>query len=221
MWSDFISLIFPQNCINCQQSLISEEKFLCTICKIDLPYTNDHKNPENELFRKFVFEKRVQTAASYLYFYQGGVAQKLLHELKYKEKKGIASLLGSWYARDLSDLDVDLIIPVPLHKSKLRKRGFNQSDIFAEGINSILEVEVEKHLVSRTVATMTQTKKKKVDRWTNLENVYSEVKANLSDISVLVVDDVITTGATIGMLCERLVQADVKSIHIASIARGK
>ncbi len=221
MWEDFISLIFPQNCVNCQQSLISEEKYLCTMCKIDLPYTNDHKNPNNDLIRKFVFEPKVFSASSFLYFYRNGVAQKLLHELKYKGKNEIGKLMGVWYAQDLKELPFDLIIPVPLHKSKLRKRGYNQSESIAEGIAEVTDKKIDSSIVSRTVATMTQTRKTKVERWTNLENVYSDIKEDLSDVSVLVVDDVITTGATIGMLCSRLVEADVKQIHIASIARGK
>lgn len=221
MWSDFVSLIFPQNCINCQQSLISEEKYLCISCKIDLPYTDDHKNSENDLVQKFVFEERVSSAGSFLYFYRGGIAQKLLHELKYKGKKEIGELLGTWYARNLTDLHVDYIVPVPLHKSKMMKRGYNQSDFFAIGLGNELEIEVKNNLVARKIATETQTKQSKIERWTNLENVYSEIEEDLSDSSVLVVDDMITTGATIGMLCQRLVEANVKSIHIASIARAK
>lgn len=191
------------------------------MCKIDLPYTNDHENPNNDLIRKFTFEPKVLTATSFLYFYRNGIAQKLLHELKYNGKKEIGSLLGNWYAKSLEKLPFDLIIPVPLHRSKMRKRGYNQSDSIASGIAEVLDKEVDNEIITRIVATKTQTRKTKVERWTNLENVYSEVNEDLSDVSVLVVDDVITTGATIGMLCSRLVEADVKQIHVASIARGK
>lgn len=221
MWSDFISLIFPQNCVNCQQSLISEEKYLCTVCKIDLPYTNDHVNHNNDLYRKFVFESKIKSASSLLYFHKGGVAQKLLYELKYKGKKDIGSMLGKWYAKDLNEITFDIIIPVPLHKSKLRSRGYNQSESIAEGIGDVTKKNVVRELIKRVVATSTQTKKTKVGRWKNLENVYSKVDTDLSNTSVLVVDDVITTGATVGMLCSRLVEAGADEIHIASIARGK
>lgn len=221
MLSDLISMIFPQNCINCQQSLISEEEYICTGCKIDLPYTKDHDNPDNELLRKFVFEEKVLTASSFMYFSKGGIAQKILHQLKYKGKKDIGELMGKWYAHDLAVLDIDFILPVPLHKSKLRKRGYNQSESFAIGIANFLEMEVNTSLIKRKKETATQTKKTKVERWKNLENVYSEIDVDLTDISVLVVDDVITTGATVGMLCSRLVEANVSSIHIACIARGK
>ena len=221
MLQDFVSLIFPQNCLNCQQSLISEEKYLCTACKLDLPLTNDYKNQSNELYSKFAFEPKVKTASSFLYFHKGGITQKLLHQLKYNRKKDVGVLLGSLFAPQLSHLEVDFIVPVPLHKSKLRKRTYNQSEKIAEGLSKQLDVEVRDSLVQRVVATKSQTRKSKAQRWNNMENVYSEVKEEVSDSSVLVIDDVITTGATTGMLCQRLVEAGVADIHVACIARGK
>ena len=221
MVRDFISLIFPQNCINCQQSLISEEKYLCTGCKIDLPLTNDYQNESNDLFAKFSFESKVKTANAFLYFHQRGVTQKLLHQLKYNRKKDIGVVLGSWFAPQLKSLEIDFIVPVPLHRSKLRKRTFNQSGQIANGISEELNVEVKHQLVKRIIPTKTQTRKSKVERWENMENVYSEIKEDISNASALVVDDVITTGATTGMLCQRLVEAGVGQIHVACIARGK
>ncbi|WP_370088410.1 ComF family protein [Ekhidna sp.] len=223
MLKDFISLIFPQNCINCQQSLISAEDYLCTPCKIDLPRTNDHKLESNDLHRKFVFEPKIKSATAFMYFHKGGIAQKLLHQLKYKGKKDLGILLGYWFAPNLSEMgtDVDFIIPVPLHKSKKRKRGFNQSECIAEGLSETLEKPVELNLVTRLVATQSQTRKSKVQRWRNLENVYSKVDRDLTGMSILIVDDVITTGATVGMLCDRLIEANAAAIHIACIARGK
>ena len=203
--------------------MISEEDYLCTSCKIDLPRTNDHKLVSNDLYRKFVFEPKIKSATAFLYFHKGGIAQVLLHQLKYRGKKDLGILLGSWFATDLTKMgmDVDFIVPVPLHKSKKRKRGFNQSECIAEGLSETLEIPIELDLVTRIVATKSQTKKSKVQRWRNLENVYSKVGQDLSSKSILVVDDVITTGATIGMLCDRLVEANAESIHIACIARGK
>lgn len=221
MFRDFISLIFPQNCVNCQQSLISEEKYLCTTCKIDLPITNDHQNLNNDLYSKFSFEPKVLSATSFLYFIKGGITQKLLYEVKYNGKKELGVLLGSWFAPNLSKHAIDLIVPIPLHKSKLRKRTFNQSEKISQGISNELNVEVSTRLIQRLEATSSQTRKAKAERWNNMENVYSKALTSLSGKSVLVVDDVITTGATIGMYCQRLVEADVKEIHIASIARGK
>ena len=221
MVRDFVSLIFPQNCVNCQQSLISEEKYLCTGCKIDLPLTNDFQNESNELLAKFSFEPKVKTANAFLYFHPRGITQKLLHQLKYNRKKELGVLLGKWFAPQLKGLKIDFIVPVPLHRSKLRKRTFNQSERIANGLSDGLETEVKQYLITRKIATQTQTRKSKVQRWTNMENVYSEVNEDIAGSSVLVVDDVITTGATTGMLCQRLVEAGVYQIHVACIARGK
>ncbi len=221
MLNDFISLVYPRNCIHCQQSLISAENYLCTMCKIDLPVTNDHLNSTNVLYQKFAFEPKVTSATSFLYFQRRGIAQKLLHELKYNGKKELGVQLGKWFAPALSAVEVDMIIPVPLHRSKARKRTYNQSEQIAKGLAETLNLNIKTDLVTREVATQTQTKKSRADRWVNMENVYSCFTEDLEGQSVLVVDDVITTGATVGMLCARLVESNVGTIHIASLARGK
>ncbi len=222
MLRDLLSLIFPNNCLNCQTSLISEERYLCTTCKIDLPETKDHLNPHNELFQKFAFERKIKSASAFLYFHKGGVAQKLLHEVKYRSKSDLAVQLGEWYSETLDDYtNVDFIAPVPLHKSKRRKRTFNQSEKIAEGLSKSLQLPIKSDIIARTKITRTQTRKKKTQRWLNMENVYSTPSEGLIGKSVLVVDDVITTGATIGMFCQRLVEANVEEIHLLCIARGK
>ena len=221
MLRDFISLIFPNTCLNCRQSLLSEEKYLCTSCKIDLPLTNDHLNPQNELFQKFAFEPKIKSASAFLYLQKGGVSQKLLYEIKYRGKSDLATSLGNWYGEIIEALSVDFILPVPLHKSKLKKRGFNQSEKIAEGLNLFLQSEIKINLIQRIKITGTQTRKSKIDRWKNMINVFSETFEDLEGKSVLVVDDVITTGATIGMLCQRLSEANVAAIHLLSIARGR
>lgn len=221
MLNDFYSLIFPKTCVNCRRSLTSAENFICMGCKIDLPLTADFQNPENGLYQKFAFERKVKSASAFLYFQRKGITQKLLHEIKYRGKKELAILLGQWMSSSINQIDFDLILPVPLHKSKKRKRTYNQSEQLALGISDELSVEVRDDLVGRVIATETQTRKSKVKRWHNMENVYSSSTENLAGQSVLIVDDVITTGATIGMLCERLVEANVSEIHIASLARGK
>ncbi|WP_462253862.1 ComF family protein [Ekhidna sp.] len=190
-------------------------------CKLDLPLTNDHQNPNNKLYQKFSFEPRVKSATSYLYFQRKGITQKLLHEVKYNGKKELAEQLGIWFSKSFKHFCFDMIIPVPLHKSKIRKRTYNQSELMAKGISEELKIPIRTDLVKRIVATQTQTAKSKTERWLNVSNVYSKPDEDLSNLSVLVVDDVITTGATVGMLCQRLIQCNVREIHIASIARGK
>ncbi|WP_420317216.1 ComF family protein [Ekhidna sp.] len=221
MIRDFISLIFPVSCVGCNQSLISEEKIVCTACKVDLPRTNDHQNKSNDLLKKFAFEPKIKSASSFLHFNHRGIAQTLLHNLKYKGRGEIGNLLGEWMSETLNDLDIDEIIPVPLHHQKLQRRGYNQSEKIAEGISDQLKISINTNCISRLVNTQSQTRKSKVSRWSNMNNVFSKPQVSLSGKSILVVDDVITTGATVGMLCERLVEGDVKEIHITSVARGK
>ena len=221
MINDFFSLVFPRTCLCCNRTLSSEEIHLCLSCKLDLPLTNDHQNPNNKLYQKFSFEPRVKSATSYLYFQRKGITQKLLHEVKYNGKKDLAELLGTWFSKTIEHTCFDMIIPVPLHKSKIRKRTYNQSELIGKGISAALNVPMRTDVVKRIVATQTQTAKSKSERWLNVSNVYSKPVEDLSKLSVLVVDDVITTGATVGMLCQRLVESDVGEIHVASIARGK
>lgn len=222
MFSDLLSLVYPETCFNCNDTLISAEKFICTQCKADMPRTNDHLNPINSLFQKFAYEEKIGTVSSFLYFTKGGVAQKLLHNLKYNGLKEIGNTLGEWYGHDLAGyLRTDLILPVPIHKSKKRKRGYNQSLHIAEGIASSLgHGTIRQDLVERTRKTTSQTRKSKVERWLNIENVYSDCCEDLSGVRVLIVDDVITTGATIGMLCEKLKKANVERVDVISVARG-
>ena len=218
---DFVSLLYPEVCLNCNDTLISSEKFICTSCKADLPETMDHLNHENLLFQKLAFLKSLTFASSYLYFSQGGIAQKILHQLKYAGQKDLGIMIGEWYGKSLKEvIQPDMIVPVPLHRSKIRNRGYNQSTQLAYGLSkSMNEAPVIENLVYRKQKTMSQTKKSKTERWLNMANVYSESREDLSGCSVLIIDDVITTGATVGMLCERLEQANVGSLHVVSIAR--
>ncbi len=221
MLSEFLSLIYPATCLNCNETLISAENFICTSCKMDLPETMDHLNPENELFQKFAYNPLVKSAAAFLYFNEGGIAQKLIHNLKYEGAHEIGDLLGAEYGRTLSTfLNPDIIVPVPIHKKKLSKRGYNQSLGFANGLASCFEEsEVRDDLIYRIKNTATQTRKNKLSRWQNVDNIYSEVKEDLEGKVVAIVDDVITTGATVGMLCDKLVEANASAIHILCIAR--
>lgn len=221
---DFISLIFPKVCIHCGIALVFQEEHICTSCRLSLPKTDFHLFCDNLLKQKFVFEQKVQTVSAYLYFNKGGIAQSLIHELKYKGNKEIGEDLGKWYGHDLKHAEwpLDVIIPVPLHRSKERKRGYNQSYHFALGLSEALAVPVEKEAVQRIRTTLSQTHKTKVERWLNIGSVYEVTNQKaIAGKNVLVVDDVLTTGATIGELIGVLVSSGVSGIYIATIAAGK
>lgn len=219
MLEDFISLVFPRTCIGCNRGLLAAENFICTPCKIDIPLTFDLANPTNKLLQKFAYEPKIRSATSMMYFIKGGIAQKLLHAVKYNHREDLAIFLGTWLAQFLPSLKVDTIVPVPLHPTKKRIRTFNQSEAIAQGLSGSMGIPCSSTMVSRIINTKTQTKKGKADRWRNVENIYSQCQEDLSGLTLLVVDDVATTGATIGMLCERLVAAGAKELHIVTLAR--
>lgn len=221
MYQDLFRLIYPSICINCNQTLISGENYLCTPCKTELPLTNDSFTTENDLLEKFTFNSSVKGAASFLFFYQKGIAQKLLHRLKYRGQKEVGKMLGTYFSDQISGLDIDFILPVPIHIRKRRKRGYNQSTEIAKGISHKLGIKIKEDIIYREHYSSTQTRKSKVERWQGMKNVYGEASEYVEGRNILVLDDIITTGATIGMLCDRLAERRVQGIYIASIARGQ
>lgn len=223
LFGDFLALVFPKVCIHCGTPLIYQEEHLCTTCRLDLPKTDYHLVPDNPLKEKLIYEPKVQSVAAYLHFHKRGVAQSIIHHLKYKGFQELGQEIGNWYGAELkaAQWPVDLVIPVPLHRSKLKRRGYNQSELFAEGIAGVLGVPVETQLVTRKVRTNTQTRKTRVQRLENVASIYQvEDVAALANKNVLLVDDVLTTGATIGELAMLLGKTEVNKIHVAAIAAG-
>lgn len=225
LFNDFISLIFPKICIHCGTTLVHQEEYICMKCRLSLPKTNFHLEPENSLKQKLIYEPKVRGAAAYLNFNKRGIAQTIVHNLKYMGYDDLGVLVGRWYGEDLrkqAKWAIDYIVPVPLHRSKLKKRGYNQSERFAVGLADTMCVEVKDDLVIRTVRTNTQTKKSKVERLQNVDCIYKIIDPTvLAGKVVLIVDDVITTGATIGELAVLLAENGVEKIYVAAIATGK
>ncbi len=224
IWEDFVSLVFPRVCLNCKEVLLKNEEYVCTNCRVGLPVTNYHLDPLNPIFQKFVSVPKVNFASTFLHFHKAGIAQHLLHALKYGGNFEIGEKLGEWFGEHVRDSigTYDLIIPVPIHKNKIRSRGYNQSDAIASGLSRSLDIKTDAGVVSRIRETTTQTKKSKVERWKNVEKIFSVSDPDqLVDKSVIVVDDVITTGATTCSLCLELENAGVGNISVLAVASGK
>lgn len=225
LFKDFVSLLFPKICIHCGTPLVYQEEHLCTACRIDLPKTNYHLQKDNPMEQKFVFEPKIGGAAAYLHYHRKGVAQSMIHHLKYKGYQELGVQLGKWYGAELleSNWKIDLIIPVPLHVTKQSRRGYNQSELIARGIAEALNTPYQNHLVIRQQKTKTQTRKSKVKRLENVNAIYRIQDAGAFEAkNVLLIDDVITTGATIGELAGLIArETDVRSIYVAAIAGGK
>ncbi|WP_239022848.1 ComF family protein [Pontibacter mangrovi] len=226
MFEDLLSLLFPESCYACSGSLARGEKYICTGCSVKLPYTDFHEHGATELNplqRRFWGKVPVRFAFSYLYFMPKGRVQRLLHQLKYKGAKELGEHLGQRYGSLLSDhqynQQFDLIVPVPLHKNKLRRRGYNQAEHFAIGLSQSMEVPYNGKAILRNTHTSTQTRKSRLDRWQNVEQVFEVARPELVlGKHVLLVDDVLTTGATLEACARALLAAGASEVSIATIA---
>jgi ComF family protein len=223
---DFISLVFPEVCLSCGKGLYKNEYRICTQCLYHLPKTGYHLQVDNPVARLFWGRVDIYSAAAQYNFEKGSSVQKLIHHLKYKGQKDIGITLGKWYGGELKESElyknVDLIIPVPLHKTKERRRGYNQSALFAEGLSEGMGIKHDILSLSRTYASETQTRKSRYNRWKNVETVFhlNNTKA-LIDKHVLLVDDVVTTGSTLEACSQALAKIPGIKISIATIAYAK
>lgn len=219
---DFISLFFPKTCPACGNNLFSNEKIICTKCLHHLPRTNFHADRDNPVSKVFWGRVDLYSAASMYFYKKGGKVQHLIHQFKYKGHKEIGLFLGERYGFELAQSEnfkgIDLIIPVPLHWKKLQKRGFNQSEIFADGLSRSMHIEVDTTSVVRAAATATQTRKGRYKRWENVKEIFQlQNPAKLTGKHILVADDVITTGATMEACIQTIQKATGTRVSVVSI----
>lgn len=188
-----------------------------------LPYTDDHLYPENKTARQFWGRLPCHAAMSLLYFKKGTRTQHIIHHLKYKGRQELGVKLGKMIGEKLKlspDYSgIDIIVPVPLHPHRERTRGYNQSTCIAEGIAAVLNVPVNTAALKRHNATKSQTKKGRYERFENMKAVFSAAdSAALKNMRVLLVDDVMTTGATLEA-CGTILQAcKISRLYIATVA---
>lgn len=223
---DFIGLFFPSYCRACEFPLVKGEEIICTSCLLELPKSHYHLEHENPFFNKFKGRIPVRHVMTLYKFVKESRVQHLLHSLKYKDAPEIAQALGRIYGNDLLTNgygnEFDLIVPVPLHPSKKRKRGYNQSEEFGKGLSEVMNIPCSDDLVQRSVVTSTQTKKSRLNRWRNVSEVFHvEKPEEISGRRVLLVDDVVTTGATLEACGKVLLNSACLSLSIACIASAQ
>jgi ComF family protein len=221
--ADFVSLIFPQLCAACRTSLMTNEDILCTDCLYNLPFTNFHQQADNIVAQQFWGKLNIQGAYALYYFNKGGKVQNMVHQFKYNGMYRIGNLLGSIAGKQLVQnamfSTVDYIIPVPLHKKRLKTRGYNQSAYFAEGLATQLNAIVELNNLIRTVATKTQTHKSRFARFQNMQEVFAVTHPkNLENKHIILVDDIITTGSTLEACGIELLKIPGLKLSIVTIA---
>lgn len=220
---DFIALFFPRYCRACQDALVRGEELICTRCMLEMPRSGYHLDPDNPFYAKFKSRIPVRHVMTLFKFVKGSRVQHLLHALKYKNQPEVAVTLGRIYGTDLVRADFkgefELIVPVPLHPSRRRARGYNQSEEFGKGLADILELECTDKLMRRRIPTATQTRRSRLGRWKNVSDVFEVVRpAPIRGKSILLVDDVVTTGATLEACGNAIVRAGCRELSIACIA---
>jgi ComF family protein len=221
--ADFIALLFPELCQACSANLVAGEKLVCTDCRYNLPFTNFHFKPDNMVAQQFWGKINIEAAYALCYFTKGGKMQHLMHQFKYKRVKDIGNLLGNIAGAQLAESpsfkNIDVIIPVPLHKKRLKERGYNQSTCFAEGISEKLHISVMEHNLVRERATETQTHRSRFSRFENMQEVFTiKNPGALKNQHVLLVDDVVTTGSTLEACGAELLKIEGLKLSIATIA---
>ncbi len=201
------------------------EKIICTNCRHNLPQTDYHLYKNNEIEKIFYGRSKIIFASSFLYFHKNGLTQNIIHKLKYKGHQDIGTLIGHWYGgklKDESKLHFDYIVAVPLHRHKEQKRGYNQVDTFGKALAKTFNAEYSKDNLVRIYKSETQTKKSRFARWLNVKEIFSLTDNKLFEYKrILLIDDVITTGATLDACCNELHKSRGVEISIVTMAVTK
>ncbi len=226
LFNDFIDLIFPNYCLMCSGSLVKNEECVCLHCRYHLPLTNYHKSFTNPLSNRFVGKVDIKYAWAFLKFTKGGHVQNALHQLKYNGKQEVGQLLGRWFGAELKTCQLhtefDTIIPVPLHPAKLKKRGYNQCDSFAEGLASQMNIGSQLTALRRNTSNRTQTSLSRIERYENTKRIFEVIDyESIRNKRVLLVDDVVTTGSTLEACVVALQEAQCREVSIACIAAAQ
>ncbi|MFS4468826.1 ComF family protein [Maribacter sp. 2210JD10-5] len=217
------TVLLPIACFGCNARLNRGEKHICTVCRHQLPLTEHTFNVENSVDRIFYGRINIKKASSFLFYAEQGIVKNLIHHLKYKNQEQIGAFLGDWYGATIKEngflTAIDFVIPVPLHQKKLKKRGYNQVALFAERLAFHLNSRYWPDALIKTADTRTQTKRTRLSRWYDNRSLYELSDSKLLEHkNVLLVDDVITTGATMEICTQAFKDVKGISIYVASMA---
>lgn len=223
MLSSLLHLIFPKNCHSCGNAITDKLENICLNCRNELPYTYASAKSRESLEKLFRGRIQLQKIAAFLKFEKGGKVQQLIHRMKYQDQKEIGHTLGEMAAAMLKEENffenIDLLIPIPIHPFKERRRGYNQSQYIAEGVEMASGVKLDSTSVKKSIHTDSQTRKEKFKRWENVSASFEVIhEKELQGKHLLLIDDVITTGATIEACAAELQKIKGVKISILSMA---
>jgi len=215
-------LFWPNVCACCSTGLTHGEQYICSHCLYELPTTNFHKEEDNPVAQIFWGRAKIEHATSGYFFRKGNSIQRLVHQVKYKGQKEMGTMLGREMGKHLRNskfVDIDLIAPVPLHPQKFRKRGYNQSEWIARGVAEVIEKPLVVHTLERHIFSTSQTRKKRFDRWGSVDSSFRLVDPEIfSGRHILLIDDVITTGATLEACIHAILSAPESKVSVATLA---
>jgi len=223
MLRSLINLLYPNLCASCQEVLLKNENVICYNCMVDLPRSLHYQDMENPIAKLFWGKIKLEMALSAFTFVKKGKVQTLMHELKYKGNTKVGELMGIELGKEIEKAEitdkVDVVVPVPIHKKKLKQRGYNQSEFIAIGVAKVLNCEINTTLLIRMDRLESQTKKSKYERWENVGSAFTLTDSNqYRGKHILLVDDVVTTGATLEACCKKLKEIEGAKLSIGTLA---
>ncbi|MBS9462515.1 ComF family protein [Flagellimonas sp. 389] len=221
--NDINNILLPEVCFGCNTQITRGERILCAVCRHELPLTDYNYTDQNTVDHIFYGRIPINKAMSFVFFTKNGIVKNLMHYLKYKNQEQIGGFFGDWIGASLQEektlKNVDVVVPIPLHPKKKKKRGYNQVALFAERIAQSINAEYRDDILLKVVNTKTQTKKDRQLRWENAKDIFQlNVHTKKDFTHVLLVDDVITTGATIEAAAQTLFKIEGICISVLSIA---
>ena len=222
-FKNIVHLLYPEICAGCGSDLLSANQLVCGECMNGLPVTDFYLHQDNPVEKIFRGRLPLVTASAHVYFTKDSLVQNLLHRLKYGGNREVGIYLGQLMGEKLKSCtwynDLHALIPLPLHFSRQKKRGYNQAALICEGISSVMNVPVLNDVIARRKNTETQTRKSRMERWNNIESKFELKRARgIMNKHVLLIDDVITTGATLEACGAELLKAEGLRLSIAAFA---
>ncbi|MET2985391.1 ComF family protein [Aureibaculum conchae] len=220
---DIYHLFFPKVCVCCKEQLLQNELTLCLNCRFELPLTDFTDENDNKVEKTYFGRLPIHFGSSLFYYKTKGISQQLIYQLKYKGQQDIGTFLGNWMGKELKDSKrfpkIDCVVPVPLHEKRLKKRGYNQLTTFGLSISEIIEATYVEDVLIRKSVTETQTLKQRFERWKNVQEIFYVNDPNFfNNKHVLLIDDVITTGATLEACAKQILKSNNVKISIVTMA---
>ena len=223
IFRDISTLFFPELCLSCENVLNTNEKLVCSFCNYELPKADYTNLINNNVEKTFYGRVDIEQATALLLYSKKGIVQKLIHNLKYFGHQDVGKLFGNWLGNEIKQSNrfknIDYVVSVPLHKNRLKSRGYNQVTKFGEQISKILDIPYKETILIRKNTSNTQSKKIRLDRWKNVEEMFFVTDLSVFENKhILLLDDIITTGATIETCCNELHKVKNIKISIAVMA---